>query len=83
MESSGQANSHANLQVGLNSFGVKYVLQCDIEAFVIFARRLIDKFGKLVVKLINLPPGLQISESFSDQKEDFLKYNDSTQQPYL
>ena len=54
------------------------VLSCDIEAFILFSRRFMDKVGKLVESLIKLDSGLHIANSFSKHKEFFInniKYN--------
>jgi hypothetical protein len=56
------------------------ILGCDIEAFILFARRFLDKVGKLVEFLIKLDSGTYVSNSFSKHRQFFInnpKYNPS------
>jgi hypothetical protein len=74
--SSREVNFDDYRRVTIESLETQNVIQCDIETFVIFARRFLDKVGKIVVKLTKLPHGKQIGRSFTDHKKDFIKYND-------
>src|SRR5437899_1522690 len=56
------------------------ILSCDVESFVLFARRFMDKVGKLVISLIRLDSRVNVPESFSKQRDFFInnsKYNES------
>lgn len=48
------------------------ILSCDIETFILFARRFLDKVGKLVEALIILKPGTHVKNSFSKHKAFFI-----------
>lgn len=56
-----QENSVEYRQIVMKSKETLDILECDIETFVVFARRFLDKVGKMVVKLTQLPPGILIS----------------------
>jgi hypothetical protein len=61
-----------------NQSNMLTILSCDIEAFILFARRFMDKVGKLVESLIRLDSGRQVTNSFSKHREFFIsntKYN--------
>jgi hypothetical protein len=54
------------------------ILSCDIEAFILFARRFMDKVGRLVESLVRLDSGIEVGNSFSDHRIFFInntKYN--------
>jgi hypothetical protein len=62
----------------LNRSNLLTILECDIESFVLFARRFLDKVGKLVEYLIKLEVGRHIENSFTKHREFFIdneKYN--------
>lgn len=48
------------------------VLSCDIEAFILFSRRFMDKVGKLVESLNKLDSRLHVENSFSKHKKFFM-----------
>lgn len=49
------------------------LLQLDTESFIMFARILMDKVGKIIASLIQLPKGTYPGDSFSDHKKFFIK----------
>jgi hypothetical protein len=51
-----------------NQHGLMNVLQVDIETFVLFARIFMDKIGKIIEKIVILPPGKHPGKSFTDHK---------------
>jgi hypothetical protein len=56
------------------------ILGCDIETFILFARRFLDKVGKLVEALIILKPGTYVKNSFTKHKSFFIdnsNYNEN------
>jgi hypothetical protein len=57
-------------------YEISTVLQCDIEIFVIFVRRFLDKVAKLVELLIELPPGIDVENSFTGHKKYFVGHSD-------
>lgn len=54
-----------------NQHGLMNVLQVDIETFVLFARIFMDKIGKIIEKIVILPPGEHPGKSFTDHKKYF------------
>jgi hypothetical protein len=48
------------------------VLECDIEAFILFARRFLDKVAKLIESLIIIKKGTQVGNSFSAHRKFFI-----------
>jgi hypothetical protein len=52
------------------------VLELDFEAFIVLAKRFMDKAGLLAEKLIAIPKGIMPGNSFTDHKKFFLKYPD-------
>src|SRR5918995_627198 len=66
--SSGQENSNQYRIISVKRFNMLTILQCDMEAFIIFARIFLDKVGKLVERLIELPLGTTIRNSFTDHR---------------
>ncbi len=43
--------------VNIQSFKMRSFIECDIEAFIIFTRRFLDKVSRLIELLITLAPG--------------------------
>ena len=73
--SSGQENSNQYRIISVKRFNMLTILQCDMEAFIIFARIFLDKVGKLVERLIELPLGTTIRNSFTDHRKYFIKHS--------
>jgi hypothetical protein len=58
--------------VDIHEFNMLTVIECDIEAFVLFVRRFLDKVAKLIEQLIVLRPGREVGSSFSDHRKYFI-----------
>jgi hypothetical protein len=61
-----------NLSLATYGYNQLTILSCDIETFILFARRFLDKVGKLVEALIILKPGTHVKNSFSKHKAFFI-----------
>lgn len=58
--------------VNMQTVNTLRFVQCDIETFILFTRRFLDKVAKLVESVVILKPPGQIGNSFSDHKTFFI-----------
>jgi hypothetical protein len=68
-----QGISHEYHLIFNKSKEISTILQCDIETFMMFARRFLDKLAKLIEEFITLPPGTFIKNSFTEHRKFFIK----------
>lgn len=77
-ENLSREETHRFNLLATNQSNVLTILSCDIEAFILFASRFMDKVGRLVESLVKLDSGIEVGNSFSDHRIFFInntKYN--------
>jgi hypothetical protein len=76
---------HSEKWIALNNEQTRVLTmcQCDFETFIMFARRFMDKIGKLIELLIECPKGKHPPKDFTHHKKWFIKYSDSIYSKFL